>query len=306
MMTTMLVPRARWLASVAALTATAASAAPVSKSAPFNCGSALCGTLQITADDQARFRSLAQLVPGDDTSWAAVGTAAITATALPLVKGAKHWAWMQAVIVDTHNPWYYRTAWDKSSVQDELIAPYPDMPPGGTKTWAPRNNPAAMGEFPSDSEPWYYRNKVGELELFDAPGAITDFSWTFESWLVCLTEQGGTPASPDYTVVPLIGFTWTLQASKGADGIDNGDIAGDSITEYAGQLIVGEPTQAGQPSSAFKAGYAKYFNINYLENNDTNCLNCIAEPPLTALLALGLSAAALARGLSSARGGQKG
>ncbi len=44
--------------------------------------------------------------------------------------------------------------------------------------------------------------------------------------------------------------------------------------------------QGGELSKAFQEGYAKYWNIKYLENNDQNCELCLPVPEPARLILL--------------------
>jgi hypothetical protein len=197
----------------------------------------------------------------------------ITAQATPVAPfTGVNWAWMQAITTDS-TPSVVRDAGGNA-----LATPYPDTPPGGYQF-----QPFGVGAFiadPWDNIPWYGNNGFGQLDLYDQPrdfispanGATTI---SFESWLVCVTRSDNAVRG-NYTVLPLVGFTWGFTYNYGADanGNNNGTL-GDDIREYTGATNFGGLTQGGQPSAAFKAGYNKYWNVNYL-NNPQECENCLA------------------------------
>lgn len=182
-----------------------------------------------------------------------------------------NWAWMQAVTS------YSAPTVVRDANGGALAAPFPDTPPGGYQFQPFGVGPATID--PWDREPWYGNNSINQLDLYDQPrnfispaGATTI---NFESWLVCVTAAQG-PAPGAYTVLPLVGFTWGFTYNYGNDaaGNNNGTL-GDDIREYTGATSFGGLTQGGQPSAAFKNGYAKSWNITYL-NNPQDCELCLA------------------------------
>lgn len=241
-------------------------------STTFSCGSTVCGNLDIDYRDQLLFNGAGQLVAGDNSSWAGRFGMMLVARATP-TGHVKRLAWMQAVVQDDLNSAVHRA--DRNN--NPVTAPYEDSPPGGTKVIMPGVPPDPIGS-PADAEPWYYNNKISDLELSDGPVGLTDLVIGFESWLVCVVSTGSDPSSGPFEVIPLIGFTWGFDASKGEDGPDPGNVAGDLRTEYLTSLHVDAPIQGGQPSDAFKQGYAKYHAITYLANDDASCARCMPEP----------------------------
>lgn len=247
----------------------------------FYCGSIECGTLTVTHDDAvSAFSSPFQVVTGDNTSYSILAGMNITATATPKTGGSAKWAWMQALITDI-SPEIVR---DKNNTI--LDDPYPDTPPGGYIIDPFGPYPGSTQVF--DDKPWYGNYNIGNLTLVDVPKSFSNTDLDFESWLVCVLIDSFNPSA--YDVIPLIGFTWGFDVTKGPDGADVGNVAGDSISEYTGNTFRGGLIQGGQPSTDFKNGYAKYFSIDYLANNDQNCIafNCISEPSTFALFAFGL------------------
>lgn len=183
-----------------------------------------------------------------------------------------NWAWMQAVTS------YASPTTVEDANGNFLTAPFPDTPPGGYR-FIPFNREPAIPD-PWDREPWYGNNSINQLSLYDQPKSyyspvMGPTVVNFESWLVCVTAAQG-PAPGNYTVLPLVGFTWGFAFGYGTDanGNQNGT-TGDDILEYTGVTSFGGFTQGGQPSKDFKDGYAKSWNITYL-NNPQDCELCLA------------------------------
>lgn len=249
----------------------------------FNCGAKVCGSVKVTHDDRLTASGNPfQVVNGDDSTYTIFAGMEMSAVATPKTSNSTKWAWMQG-IVDLTTPMTIRDP-NRNMLDD----PFPDTPPGGYIFDA--FGPVGEATQIWDTAPWYGNNVIGQLSLWDFPNLPADTSVRFESWLVCVEEDVATPNAFD--VIPLVGFNWGFDLTKGADGPDAGDVAGDSTSEYTGTTFMGALIQGGQPSDAFKAGYAKYFNIDYLANNDFNCgkLHCVPEPSSPLLILVGMLA----------------
>lgn len=259
------------------------------RDSPFNCGDDELGKLSVSYSDDV----VGNIFECDKVkhTWMLNGGMNIFAIAKPskIAKPAKL-AWLQAIVDADIGPEFQ----DRTSGKP-LAAPYPDTPPGGYKIVSDICNQKLKNPkiSPFDNEPWYANHKPGDLTLQDAPrngfdpkvGKAVD---NFESWLVCFGGQ----TDGTYNVVPLIGFTWGFTYAYDKDKNGN-NIVGDQRNEYTsstsfGGFIAG----ATGPSAAFKAGYAKYFKLNYLANNEENCKDCTMIPapmPLPASLPMGLA-----------------
>jgi len=275
-----------WVATAAIVVALLPMAAlGVTVNGTYMCGSEVGGTLRVTYSDSVQIFGGPFRSPVGDMHWSVLAGMTITATAMP--NGAEPLAWLQAVTVHTAGATF------SDPQANALAAPWPDTPPGGYLVTNIFGQPIAPpgNRQVFDNDPWYGNNLIGQKVLFDQPKegistavnpAICDFE--FESWLVCVTSV----SPPNYTVIPLMGYTWGYTFRYGADVNGNGTL-GDAANEYAGNILFGGLQQGGQPSAAFKNGCARYFTINYLENNDENCALCVPEPMTGAavLMALG-------------------
>jgi hypothetical protein len=244
----------------------------------FLCGSKVVGSLTVTADGSVSVFGGPFQCP--DGSWTINGGMNITATATPVAGYGKSFAWMQAIISANTG------SINRDANNNNLAAPWPDTPPGGYRLSDICGQPPFVLQ-PFDDQPWYANNQIGDLTLVDQPkngiGAGGACSVQFESWLVCVTGKTGNA----FNVIPLMGFDWGFTFQRTGD-MNNDGINGNDLNEYAGSTNLGALIQGGQPSAAFKAGYAKYFPINYLTNNDDNCRECCPEPTNIALSAMGV------------------
>jgi hypothetical protein len=278
------------LAAAAILTVLAAPAArAVTVTSTYMEGSDVDGMVSVTYSDSVQIFSGPFQDPVGDRHWTVLAGMTINASATNF-GGNGRLAWMQAVTVHTAGAVF------SDPQGNVLAAPWPDTPPGGYITTdifgqaiAPPNNRQVF-----DMAPWYGNNTVGQSTLFDQPKeglttavnpAICDFE--FETWLVCVV---GT-APPNYNVIPLMGFTWGYRFQYGTD-VNGSGVLGDATSEYRGSILFGGLEQGGQPSAAFENGYAKYFNINYLENNDANATLCVPEPMTAATLLMAVGSIA--------------
>jgi hypothetical protein len=257
----------------------------------FYCGDDVLGNLNVRMSDRLFAGNPIELdKPTKD--WSLLGGADIRATATPAagVKANKL-AWLQAVLTDESG----QVVQDRTSGVD-LVAPFPDTPPGGYKLptgphGKPRANPVIQA---FDNEPWYANYKPGDLKLSDKPRSYTNLATgqatnLFESWLVCFKQKGD---DGTYEVIPLIGFTWGFTFKLDTDK-DGSGIIGDKKDEYSSSTNFGGfVAGTAGPSDSFKTGYAKYFKLSYLANNEENCKDCImAVPgaPMPASLPMGLA-----------------
>jgi hypothetical protein len=238
----------------------------------FFCGTQKAGTLKVKYDGEVRLGGGPfESAPGSGY-WSILGQMRILATATTLAPGSPL-AWMQAIVGN-----YTAGAVFSDPLGNALASPWPDTPPGGYLVTDIFGQPIAPpgNQQVFDNEPWYGNNTVGQLQLFDQPangrpnGGALNFN--FESWLVCFTGKAG----DIYNVIPLMGFTWGYTFDANDTRGNNNGITGDILNEYNGSTAFNGflDGTAFMPSDEFKTGYAKYFQINYLENNDLNCAQC--------------------------------
>jgi hypothetical protein len=276
-----------WLAAAALLAALAAPAAMATTvTGIYSVGSTVEGTLSITTSNSVQIFGGPFQDPVGDRHWSVLAGMTTTAAATPIGAGS-NLAWLQTVTVHTGGAVF------GDAHGNPLTAPWPDTPPGGYTVTSIFGQPIAPpgNQQVFDSAPWYGNSTVGQTTYSDQPkeGLTTatgtakcDFE--FETWLVYVTDA----TAPDYSVIPLIGFTWGYTYRYGSD-VNTDGILGDQTNEYMGTVLPIVLERGGQPSAAFENAYAGYFDITYLANNDANAALTIPEPmtAATVLLAVG-------------------
>ncbi|MBL0927583.1 MAG: hypothetical protein IBJ11_08015 [Phycisphaerales bacterium] len=257
------------------------------------CGSTTVGSLLVNNAGVTRFSGPDNLGGG---TWGLGGQTTIGAQFTPTNIKYGNLAWMQVVTgFSSLAKFSDRGPTGNAAPPGNLLsAPWPDTTPGGYYTssiYGGGGNAAFTQNF--DDLPWYGNNQVGQLSLFDQPkvgGSLAQaVNMTFESWLVCYIGGGGGGgggnAPGSYSVIPLIGFTWGFNFNVKLGGPEiNGSVIGD--WEGDTSLTFLATGTGATPTNAFKTAYGNYWNINWIDNNDANCADCIPAPGVLATVGL--------------------
>lgn len=190
---------------------------------------------------------------------------------------------------------------DRRWINDTSVpigVPFIDPPPGGYKVKSPWNAVNWTVEQKFDYKPYYQPAGPAFPNFGDTPGMYmlpakdNKLVFNFETWLVCTIEEMmgtnvNTSKDDNYTVAPLLGFTWGFDIAFKDQGVIGTDELQDfSVTLNDADWIIA-PSDSWKNALATKYGAGAnqdFFNVKLGQ-----CENCQEVPAPLPILGLGIS-----------------